>query len=95
MWLPYYHHILAAGKRRLKEYYDNAINVRMSLGGYGSKIRKVSRCRPTVSNDTILETKQEFFFTKVAPVKSIIAIVLSDLWVKLLSSMFISIYTTI
>ena len=46
------------------------------MDGYGSKIRKVSRSRPTVSNETILETKQEFFFTKVAPVQSIIDIVL-------------------
>ena len=28
---------------------------------------KVSRCRPTVSNENILATKQEFFFTKVTP----------------------------
>ena len=52
---------------RLKGYYNNAINVRISLDGYGSKIRKVSRCRPTVSNETILATKQEFSFTKAAP----------------------------
>ena len=39
----------------------------ISLDGHGSKIRKVNRCRPTVSNGTILVTKQEFFFTKVAP----------------------------
>ena len=43
----------------------------MSLDGYGSKTRKVSRCRPAVSNETILATRQEFFFTKVAPVQSI------------------------
>ena len=36
----------------------------ISLDGYGSKIRKVRRYRPTVSNGTILATKQEFFFTK-------------------------------
>ena len=45
--------------------------MRISLDGYGSKIRKVSRCRPAVSNETILVTKQDFFFTKVAPVQSI------------------------
>ena len=28
----------------------------ISLDGYGSKIRKVSRCRPAVSNETILGT---------------------------------------
>ena len=38
--------------------YNNIINVRISLDGYGSKIRKVSRCKPTVSNETILATKQ-------------------------------------
>ena len=48
----------------------------ISLDGYGSKIRKVSRCIPTVSNGTILVTKQEFFLTKVAPVLSITDIVL-------------------
>ena len=56
---------------RLKEYYNITTNVRISLDGYGSKIRKVSRFRPTVSNGTILATKQEFFFKKVAPVQSI------------------------
>ena len=61
---------------KLKRYYNNATNARISLNQYGSKIRKVSRCRPTVSNETILETKQEFFFTKGAPVQSITDIVL-------------------
>ena len=37
------------------------------MNGYGSKKRKVNRCRSTVSNETILTTRQEFFFTKVAP----------------------------
>ena len=50
--------------------------MRISLDGYGSKILKVSRCRPTVSNETILVTKQEFFFIKVAPLQSITDIVL-------------------
>ena len=45
------------------------------MDGYGSKIQKVSRCRPAVSNETILATKQEFFFTKAAPVQSIADIV--------------------
>ena len=45
--------------------------MRISLDGYGSKIRKVSRCKPTVSNETILVTKQELFFTKVSPVQNI------------------------
>ena len=61
---------------RLKGYYNNTINVRISLEVYGSEITKVSRCRPTVSNETILATKQEFSSTKGAPVKSITDIVL-------------------
>ena len=48
----------------------------ISFDGYGSKIRKVSRCRPAVLNETILATKQEFFYTKVALVQSITDIVL-------------------
>ena len=50
--------------------------MRVSLDGYGSKLRKVSRCRPTVSNETILAPKQEFFFTKETPAQSITDIVL-------------------
>ena len=69
--------------------------MRIFLDGYGSKIRKISRCRPTVSNETILATKQEFFFTKVAPVQSITDIVLLGFWLILLPWMFISSYTTI
>ena len=56
---------------RLKGYDDNAITVRVSLDGYGSKIRKVSRCRPAGSNETILATKEELFFKKIASVQSI------------------------
>ena len=67
----------------------------MSLNGYGSKIWKVSRCRPTVSNKTILPTKQEFFFTKAASVQSITDILLLDFWLILLPWIFISSYTTI
>ena len=52
------------------------INVRISLDGYGSKIRKVSRFRPAVLNEAILATKQEFFFTQVVPVQSITGILL-------------------
>ena len=80
---------------KTKGYYNNAINVRIYLDGYGSKIRKVSRCRPTVSNETILATKQEFFFTKVAPVQSITDIVLLGFSLILLPGMFISYYTII
>ena len=43
----------------------------ISLVGYGCKIRNVSRCWLTLSNRTILATKQELFFTKLAPVQSI------------------------
>ena len=32
------------------------------LDGYGSKVRKVSRCRPAISSVTILATRQEFFY---------------------------------
>ena len=45
---------------------------------YGSKIRKVSRSRPAVSNEAILATRQEFLFTKVFPVQTITDIVLLD-----------------
>ena len=61
---------------RLTGYNNNTINVRISLDVYSSKIRKVSICRPTVSNETFLATKQGFFFTKAAPVQSITDIVL-------------------
>ena len=55
-----------------------------------------NRCRPTVSNETVLATKQEFFSTKVAPVQSSITdIVLLGFQLILLSWMFISCYTTI
>ena len=67
----------------------------ISLDGYGSKIRKVSRCRPTVSNETILATKQEFFVTKVSPVNSITVFVLLGFWLILIPWVFISSYTTI
>ena len=67
----------------------------LSLDGYGSKIRKVNRCRPTVSNETILVTKQEFSFIKVAPVQGITDILLLGFWLTLLSWMFITSYNTI
>ena len=41
------------------------------LDGNGSKIWKVSRYRPAVSNETIVATSQGLFFTKVAPLQSI------------------------
>ena len=61
---------------KLKGYYNNVINVIIFLGRYVSKILKVSRWRPIVSNETILTTKLEFFFTKVVPVQSITDILL-------------------
>ena len=61
--------------------------MRISLDGYGSKIRKVSRCGPTVLN--------EFFFAKVAPAQSITDNVLLGFWLILLARIFFSSYTTI
>ena len=58
------------------------------MDGYGSKIRKVSKCRPTVSNETILINKQEFFFTKVDHVQGITDIVHLGFWLILLSWIF-------
>ena len=49
----------------------------------------------TLSNETILATKQEFFFTKVVPVQSITDIVLLGSSLLLLPGMFISYYTII
>ena len=46
------------------------------MDGYGSKIRKVSRWRPTALNETILTSMDKCFFTKVAPAQSITDIVL-------------------
>ena len=69
--------------------------MRISLDRYGSKKRKASRYRSTVSNETILATKQEFLFTKVALVQSITDIILLDFWLILLPWMFISSCTTI
>ena len=66
-----------------------------SLDRYSSKTREVSRCRPAVSNVTILATRQEFFFTKVASVQSITDIVLLDFWLMLPSWIFISSYSSI
>ena len=51
--------------------------------------------RPAVSNETILVTKQEFFFTNVAPVQSLADIVLLHFWSMLFSWMFISSYSAI
>ena len=48
---------------------DNVTEINLNI--FGSKIRKVSRCRPAVLNKTILENSQNFFFTKEAPLQSI------------------------
>ena len=74
---------------KTKGYYSNAINVRIYLDGYDSKIRKVSRCRPTVSVETILATKKGFLFTKVAPVQNITDFVLLVFWLIRLPWIFI------
>ena len=60
----------------------------ISLDGYDSKMRKLSRCIPTVSNGTIPATKQEFFFTNVASVQSITDAALFGFWLILLPWMF-------
>ena len=70
-------------------------SISVSLNGYGSKIRNINRCRPAMSNETILATRQEFFFTKVAPVQSMTEMVLLNFWLILLSWTFSSSYTTI
>ena len=48
-----------------------------------------------VSNEIILATKQEFFFTKVTPVQSVTNTALLNFWLIPLSWIFISSYTTI
>ena len=49
----------------------------------------------SIINETILETRQEFFFTKVALAQSTTDIVLLDCWLILLFWLFISSYITI
>ena len=67
----------------------------MSLCRYGSKIQKVSRYRPTVSNETIPATNQEFFFTKLAPLQSRIDIALFDFLINTAPLHVISFYNII
>ena len=57
----YFSNLEALIQMRLEGYYNNAFNVRISSDSYGSKMRKLSRCKPTVSNETIPATKHEFF----------------------------------
>ena len=42
----------------------------ISLDQTGSKLRKVSRCRPAVSNESIPATRQEFSSQKLLPYKA-------------------------
>ena len=49
----------------------------------------------TLSNETILATKQEFFFTKVVPVRNITDIALFDFSLIVLPAIFISYYSII
>ena len=57
--------------------WDNVLrSSAISLGEYGSKIRKVNRCRPRISNGTILATKQALFLSKLVPIQSITDIAL-------------------
>ena len=67
----------------------------ISLDEYGPKIRKISRCRFSVSNETIPVTRQEFFLTKITPVQSITDTALMVFWLMLLSWIFIPSYTAI
>ena len=46
--------------------------------------------RPGISNQTILATRQELFFIKVAAAQSIIEVALLGFWLMLLSWMSIS-----
>ena len=56
--------------------------------------RKVRKCRPAVSNETIVASRH-FSFTEVALVQNITDIALLGFWLMLLPWMFISCYTTI
>ena len=39
--------------------WDSETEIKLDIfGGYGFKIQKVSRCRPTVSNENILSKRQ-------------------------------------
>ena len=101
LWSLYYHHILVTGtlgsiNSNKIWFKDNIITpLIVSLDGYSSKIRKVSRCRPVVSNENILTTRQEFFLVKVASVQSITDIVLLYFWLILLGWIFTSSHSTI
>ena len=55
------------------------------FGWVCSKKQKVGRCRPAVSNETILANRQELFLTKVAPVQNTADTVLLDFLLILLT----------
>ena len=63
--------------------------------GYSSKMEKVSKYKPAVSNETILATRHEIFFTIVTPVQSTNDVVLLGFWLTLFSWIFIASYTPI
>ena len=69
--------------------------VNMRVKRKDSEFKNIEFRNFTVSNKTILEAKQELFFTKVGPVQSITDIVLLSFSLKLLPRMFILYYTII
>ena len=105
--VPHFHHSMALRNLYviaiLLTYFSSWLECAMtwlrsssiSLDGYAPKTREATRCRPAVTNEAILATKQEFFFTKVAPVQSITNIVLLDFLLMLLYWMFILSYNPI
>ena len=69
--------------------------VNMRVKRKDSEFKNIEFRNFTVLNKTILEAKQELFFTKVGPVQSITDIVLLSFSLKLLPRMFILYYTII
>ena len=43
---------------------DNVTEIKLNIFARADAVK----CRPAISKETILATRQEFFFTKVAPV---------------------------
>ena len=66
-----------------------------SLCEYVSNILKVDRCRLLVWNETILATRYELLFMKVASAQRITDTVLLIFWLMLPSSRVLSSYITI
>ena len=76
--------------------WDNVTEIKLNIfGRVWLQNTEVSRCRPAVSNKTVLAANQKFFFAKVARIQSITDIALLDFWLMLFSGTFISSYTTI